>query len=164
MSFLKEFNISITIFLILIIKCGSDIANCKFENTIDLSLANEIEIDSNLVAYYDYIVLSNGTNVNVAPHKRGCICPDPCINICNAVSLSYYYEDDELQPSFERNITLKSGHTQTEDLVQYFNIRLKQPCVNTYPLRMEIESNEKWSIFEVMCNIYIYRKLDNILY
>ncbi|KAI8118523.1 putative G-protein coupled receptor Mth-like 4 [Lucilia cuprina] len=148
----KKYTIFLLLFFLTITEIKSEIANCLFVNTVNLTNMNETFVSTfnhSLTADYDYIVLRNGTKVSVPLHKRGCICANPCLSLCTEDAKSWYYdEEDDYTLGYQREITFED-ESKMEDYVEFFNHRIYNlKCNGSYPLVMELNDNDAWSIFE----------------
>ncbi|KAM7356221.1 G-protein coupled receptor Mth2-like [Cochliomyia hominivorax] len=155
--FSSKYKLVLPIILNLINKIFSEIPNCSFENTINITdknlsyLENHIEYDISpeLISYYEYNILTNGSRIKVPKHKRGCICPDPCINMCS-FNITTIYNDEFYSENFIKSVTLENGSSILEDIFSYFNHRFETPCnvEDIYPIDEFSDARDKWIILE----------------
>ena len=161
------------------INCTTDIPNCNFEDTVNLTNAKKftngsylyedyVIIPPDLVSLYDYEELYDGERIAVQPHLRGCVCRDRnCIKFCCHPTKELISEmsrvcaphdlDEELAYDPYLTVTLKNGTKSKVHATRDFVVIQGIPCEGGYPLLPQDDDDDKWDIFE---NGTLYRHFD----
>nr|XP_036671953.1 G-protein coupled receptor Mth [Drosophila suzukii] len=170
-----------TAFLLFVPQSNTEIIDCDFFDTVDISdgkrfsngsyLYENLLIPSYLTDEYDFKLLSNGSKEVVASHIRGCVCKlRSCARFCcphnQIIQWGHCYNNtttDELNnvdPFL--NVTLNNGsvvkmHFRKDLVVQW---DLPKPCdeEDLYSLDHQVEM-EKYTLFE---NEILLRHFDNV--
>ncbi|KAI9587407.1 hypothetical protein GQX74_003253 [Glossina fuscipes] len=145
--------------------CAVDIANCPYEETVNLSnyasqangsiFYQNIEITKAWQGYYDYEQYFNGVNVNVAMHLRGCVCKfKKCIKLCcqrselingNGQCITNIGANSSHSSDFII-ITQTNGEFKKVDIFNHFIWQMGRPCNRVAQFHSTAQSN--WSLLE----------------
>uniref|UniRef100_A0A1A9UJB0 Methuselah N-terminal domain-containing protein n=1 Tax=Glossina austeni TaxID=7395 RepID=A0A1A9UJB0_GLOAU len=146
--------------------CAVDIANCPYEETVNLSnyasqengsiFYQNIEITKAWQGYYDYEQYFNGVNVNVAMHLRGCVCKfKKCVKLCcqrselingNGQCITNIGANSSHSSDFVM-ITQTNGEFKKVDIFNHFIWQMGRPCNRVAQFHSTAQSN--WSLLEV---------------
>uniref|UniRef100_A0A1B0FGD4 G-protein coupled receptors family 2 profile 2 domain-containing protein n=1 Tax=Glossina morsitans morsitans TaxID=37546 RepID=A0A1B0FGD4_GLOMM len=145
--------------------CAVDIANCPYEETVNLSnyasqengsiFYQNIEITKAWQGYYDYEQYFNGVNVNVAMHLRGCVCKfKKCVKLCcqrselingNGQCITNIGANSSHSSDFIM-ITQTNGEFKKVDIFNHFIWQMGRPCNRVAQFHSTAQSN--WSLLE----------------
>ncbi|XP_037811115.1 G-protein coupled receptor Mth2-like isoform X1 [Lucilia sericata] len=159
---------------------NTEIPNCAFEDTVNLTNALQFDNGSYLYAYegivippdlvrvYDFEEIYDGRRLPVEPHLRGCICKGRnCIKFCChptkelITNMSRMCSEDELKEELEYDpyleVIYNNGSRLKTHAIRQFVVIQGVPCEGGYPLMPQEDEDDKWDIFE---NGTIYRHFD----
>ncbi|CAD7002685.1 unnamed protein product [Ceratitis capitata] len=150
----------------------SDIPNCVFEDTVNLTantrfingsyVYEDVLVPPALIGEYDYIELYGGVRKQVAPHIRGCVCRiKKCVKFCCHPRANMYQLttdpatvvcdeelNEELRYSPYVNVTLRNGSHVLMHVLDEFVVQQGIPCHGGYMLLPHLYDEDQWELHE----------------
>lgn len=150
----------------------SEISNCVFEDTVNLTSSTKFTngsylyegllVPTHLTGQYDYIEMYDGERKQVESHVRGCVCQlKKCVKFCchpradmyrlskDSPSLCAEELNEELKYSPYVNVTLQNSSRVLMHVLDEFVVQQGIPCVGGYMLMPHMYEEDQWELREV---------------
>ncbi|XP_018801466.1 PREDICTED: G-protein coupled receptor Mth2-like, partial [Bactrocera latifrons] len=170
----RHFIVCIVIYLLNCHGVLSNIPNCAFEDTVNITASQkfpngtysyvDLLVPPHLIGCYDYIELFGGERKLVEQHLRGCVCQlKRCIKFCcdprakmsrlyaNSPAKCEPIRDDtigDINYSPFLNITLHNGTQRAMNILTEFVMQRGLPCESGKMLAPHQRDLERWELFE----------------
>ncbi|XP_053955622.1 G-protein coupled receptor Mth2-like [Anastrepha ludens] len=149
----------------------SEIPNCAFEDTVNLTSSKKFSngsylyegvlVPPALTGHYDYVELYEGERQQVTKHIRGCVCHlKQCVKFCcHPMAELYRIEnttsiDCDSAPSKDFNylpyvnITMPDSSQVLTNVLDEFLLQQGLPCNQGYMLVPHVNEKHKWKLFK----------------